>query len=73
MRLPIERKNVKVLPDVKRVIARYFFNGEDRAKEVIKKVMALRDERVFAIISPILQEYSKRHRNIIVKIKFKSK
>ena len=39
MRLPIERKNVKVLPDVKRVIARYFFNGEDRAKEVIKKVM----------------------------------
>ncbi|MGB4906112.1 MAG: glycoside hydrolase family 130 protein [Saprospiraceae bacterium] len=64
MRLPIERKNVKVLPDVKRVIARYFFNGADRAKEVIKKVMALRDERVFAIISPLLQEYSKRHRNI---------
>lgn len=64
MRIPIERKNVKVYPDVKRVIARYFFNGEDRAKDVVKKVMALKDDRVFSIITPILQEYSKRHRNI---------
>ena len=64
MRLPIERKNIKVYPDVKRVIARYFFNGEDRARDVINKVMALKDDRVFSIISPILQEYSKRHRNI---------
>ena len=63
MRLPIERKNVKVLPDVKRVIARYFFNGEDRAKEVIKKVMALRDERIFFFFLLHQQEKSKLHRN----------
>jgi len=64
MRLLIERKPVKVYPDPKRVIARYFFNGEERAKEVIKKIVELTDKEVFAIISPLLQEYSKRHRNI---------
>jgi len=64
MRLVIERKSVKVNPDPKRVIARFFYNGEVRAKEVILKVMELSEGQVFDIISPILQEYSKRHRNI---------
>ncbi len=64
MRLPIERKPIKVYPDPKRVIARFFFNGDERGKEVINMVMALSDEQVFSIISPLLQEYSKRHRNI---------
>lgn len=64
MRLSIERKPVKVYPDPKRVIARFFFNGEERAIEVVKHVMSLSDEDVFGLISPLLQEYSKRHRNI---------
>jgi predicted GH43/DUF377 family glycosyl hydrolase len=64
MRLLIERKPVKVYPDPKRVIARFFFNGDERAKEVIKRVLELSDKAVFEIISPLLQEYSKRHRNI---------
>lgn len=64
MRLSIERNPLKVYPDPKRVIARFFFNGNERAKEVIQRVMALSNDEVFSIISPILQEYSKRHRNI---------
>jgi predicted GH43/DUF377 family glycosyl hydrolase len=64
MRLAIERTSVKVNPDSKRVIARFFYNGEIRAKEVIQRVIELTEEQVFDIISPILQEYSKRHRNI---------
>ena len=64
MRLSIERKPVKVYPDMKRVIARFFFNGDERARDVIGRVLALSDEEVFATISPILQEYSQRHRNI---------
>jgi predicted GH43/DUF377 family glycosyl hydrolase len=64
MRIPVERQPVKVYPDAKRVIARFFFNGEERAKDVIKRVMLLNDEEVFSIVSPLLQEYSKRHRNI---------
>jgi predicted GH43/DUF377 family glycosyl hydrolase len=64
MRILIERKPVKVYPDPKRVIARFFFNGEERAIEVVKKVMELSDDEIFGLISPLLQEYSKRHRNI---------
>lgn len=64
MRLLIERKPVKVYPDPKRVIARFFFNGDQRAIDVVKHVMSLNDVEVFGIISPLLQEYSKRHRNI---------
>jgi predicted GH43/DUF377 family glycosyl hydrolase len=64
MRLSIERKPIRINPDPKRVIARFFFNGNDRAKEVIQRVMGLSEELTFGIVSPLLQEYSKRHRNI---------
>jgi predicted GH43/DUF377 family glycosyl hydrolase len=64
MRLSIERKPIKVYPDPKRVIARFFFNGAERAKDVIKRVLMLDDKQVFGLVSPLLQEYSKRHRNI---------
>lgn len=64
MRLILERTAVKVYPDMKRVIARFFFNGEERAKYIIGRVMAMSETEVFGTISPILQEYSKRHRNI---------
>lgn len=68
MRLSVERKPVKVLPDTKRVIARYFFNGDERAIELVKKILALDKEETFALISPLLQDFSKRHRNITRKL-----
>ncbi|MVN91590.1 glycoside hydrolase family 130 protein [Mucilaginibacter aquatilis] len=64
MRLSIERKAVKVNPDSKRVIARFFFNGNERSKEVIQRVMDVPEDQIFGLISPLLQEYSSRHRNI---------
>ncbi|MDB5137956.1 MAG: glycosidase [Mucilaginibacter sp.] len=64
MRLAIERKPVRINPDPKRVIARFFFNGNERAKEVIQRIMVLSEDTSFGIVSPLLQEYSKRHRNI---------
>lgn len=51
MRLSIERESEKVYPDMKRVIARYFFYGEERARQVIGRVMELSEEEVFATIS----------------------
>ncbi|MBE7176841.1 MAG: glycoside hydrolase family 130 protein [Mucilaginibacter polytrichastri] len=64
MRLAIERKSVKIYPNSRRVIARFFFSSDERAKGIIEKVMAMSDEDVLPIILPLLQEYSKRHRNI---------
>jgi hypothetical protein len=64
MRLSVERKPIRVNPDPRRVIARFFFNGNDRAKEVLQRVMGISEDTAFGIVSPLLQEYSKRHRNI---------
>lgn len=64
MRLSIERHSNKISPDLKRVVARFFFNGEARAKSIIQKVVAMSDAEVDITITPILREFSKRHRNI---------
>lgn len=68
MRLSVERKPNKVYPDSGRVIARYFFNGEERAVSLIKKILKLDADEVFSLISPLLQDFSKRHRNITKKL-----
>src|SRR5476649_883513 len=64
MRLSVERKPVRVNPDPKRVIARFFFTDNNRAKEIIQRVMSIDEDVTFGIVSPLLQEYSRRHRNI---------
>ena len=64
MRIPVERRTVKIYPDPTRVIARFSFYGESRSVEIIKKVMNLTEEEVAGIILPLLQEFSKRHRKI---------
>lgn len=64
MRIPIIRKNVTVMPDSKRVIARFFYNGEERAKEILCHINQFDEQQVYDLIAPMLQEFSKRHRNI---------
>ncbi len=68
MRLTVERKPAKVLPDTRRVIARFFFNGEERAVELIKKILKLDKEEVCGLVLPLLQDFSKRHRSITRKL-----
>ncbi len=68
MRLSITRKPIRVTPDSRRVIVRFFFSGEERAVALIKKVLSLSEEEVFALVSPLLQDFSKRHRNITRKL-----
>ena len=64
MRLPLVRKQIKIYPDLKRVIARFFYNGEDRARNVIASVMHMSDEDVEEALASILREFARRHRNI---------
>lgn len=49
---------------MKRVVARFFFNGEARAKAIINQVIAMSDAEVAATVTPLLREFSRRHRNI---------
>jgi predicted GH43/DUF377 family glycosyl hydrolase len=64
MRLSIERQATKITPDLKRVVARFFFNGDARAKGIILKVLEMSEVEVDITITPILRDFSKRHRNI---------
>ena len=57
MRLIIERKQVKISPDSTRVIAKFFFNGDERAVQLIKQVMKPSKDETFALLSPLLQDF----------------
>lgn len=64
MRLPVERKKTIITPDNKRVIARFFYNGDDRARRLIKDILELQEDQVNIMLHQILREFSKRHRSI---------
>jgi hypothetical protein len=64
MKLPVERKKTVIFPDNNRVIARFFFNGEERAAKVISHILKMPEEKVLANLSRILREFTRRHRSI---------
>jgi predicted GH43/DUF377 family glycosyl hydrolase len=64
MNVTVKKKDTFLYPDKNKVIARYFYSGDDRAREIIKKVLSLSDEEVQVTLNQTLREFSKRHRNI---------
>lgn len=64
MRVALKRSPVKITPDVKRVIARFFYNGDERAKNVITCVMGMSNADVGESLSGVLRDFTLRHRNI---------
>ena len=64
MNLRINRKDAVIYPDISRVFARFFFNGEDRAERLIKNILAMPESEAEVLLTQILREFSKRHRSI---------
>ena len=64
MQIPVNRKNIKFRPDASRIMARFFYTDEERAKNTIGSVLEMSENEVSFILSPILRDYSLRHRNI---------
>lgn len=64
MRVPIIRKNIKFTPDSKRVVARYFMNGEERTQQMVGRIMLLTEKQVVQTLEQTLREFARRHRNI---------
>lgn len=64
MRVPIIRKNIKFTPDSKRVVARYFMNGEERTQQMVGRIMTLSEKEVVQTLEQTLREFARRHRNI---------
>ncbi|SHG14129.1 Predicted glycosyl hydrolase, GH43/DUF377 family [Flavobacterium segetis] len=64
MRVPVIRKNILFTPDSKRVVTRYFMNGNERTKTMISRIMLLSDKQVIETLEQTLREFARRHRNI---------
>jgi predicted GH43/DUF377 family glycosyl hydrolase len=64
MRVSVVRKNVKFLPDSRRVVARYFMNGQERTQQMILRIMMLDEKQVLQTLEQTLREFARRHRNI---------
>ncbi|MBN1924206.1 MAG: glycoside hydrolase family 130 protein [Prolixibacteraceae bacterium] len=64
MSINLKRKNLKFAPDSSRVIARFLFTTNDRALNTIKSVLFMSDGEVAQVLSPLLRDFSLRHRNI---------
>ena len=64
MPVTVVRKEKIFQPDSSRVIARYMFAGEERAKRLIKAILDLTDKQQHEVLNQVLRKYSRRHRSI---------
>lgn len=64
MPVQITRKNTFFTPDSKRVVARFFNNGDVRTTNLVNRIMALSDAEVKQELKMTLEEFVGRHRNI---------
>ena len=64
MKISVNRQDTYLFGDEKRVIAKLFFNGAQRAELLVRRVLALSDEEVDLHLGQILRDFAARHRNI---------
>jgi predicted GH43/DUF377 family glycosyl hydrolase len=64
MRVSVQRKNFKFLPDCKRVVARYFMNGDLRTRNLVSRIIPMTETEVNQALEQTLREFASRHRNI---------
>ncbi|RIJ47175.1 glycosidase [Maribellus luteus] len=64
MKVAVNRKDIKFIPDSSRVIARFLYTGDERALNTIRAVIEMSENSVLQVLSPVLRDYSLRHRNI---------
>lgn len=64
MKIQVTRSKVRLNPDVRKVIPRFFNTGEERSRALIKKVMLLPESEVNALVHEVYKEFCKRYTNI---------
>ena len=64
MTLTVTRSNIRLNPDYKKVIPRYFNTGNERSLLIINKILQMEDGDAKILFSDILLDFSKRYRNI---------
>jgi hypothetical protein len=64
MALTVSKSSVKLKPDYKKVIPRFFNTGNERSLLLISKIFLLEDNITDALLHTILSEFSSRYKNI---------
>lgn len=65
MAISVNRKPIHILPDPKRVIARFYMTGgNERVKKIINRILQLSEYESLLTLNQILRDFSDRHRNI---------
>ncbi|HEX6428831.1 MAG TPA: glycoside hydrolase family 130 protein [Niastella sp.] len=64
MKLQVKRINIRLNPDVKKVIPRFFNTGNERSLSLIKKVMQLSDQEANDLFLQVYKEFCDRYQNI---------
>ncbi len=64
MSVRLNRKPLIFYPTPSRTIARFYFTDDEKARQVIQKVLQLSHEEVYVELQKILRDFSTRHRQI---------
>ncbi|HEU5363901.1 MAG TPA: glycoside hydrolase family 130 protein [Hanamia sp.] len=64
MAVTINRSNIKLSPDHKKVIPRFFNTGNERSHQLILKILQLDDTCVETLLHNVFSEFSGRYQNI---------
>jgi predicted GH43/DUF377 family glycosyl hydrolase len=64
MKLHVNRINLRLGPDFKKVIPRFFNSGIERSRILIDRVLHLSAEETEALLNQVLVEFSSRYRDI---------
>ncbi|HVX50235.1 MAG TPA: hypothetical protein VHB48_08750, partial [Chitinophagaceae bacterium] len=64
MPVTVTRRNVIFQPDASRVIARFFYNGEERGMELVQTILSMPEKQQREMLVQVLRDFSKRHRSI---------
>lgn len=70
MGIKVQRKSLKFTPDAKRVVTRFFNNGEERTRQLILRILDFSEEKVAEELAKTLEEFKGRHRNLSKIFKF---
>lgn len=62
--LSMTRKNIRITPDFKRVIPRFFNSGNERALKIINRVVEMPEDTVCEVLNNVLKEFSGRYKDI---------
>jgi predicted GH43/DUF377 family glycosyl hydrolase len=64
MKLSVRRLNIRLVPDFKKVIPRFFNTGDARSKKLIDKVLQMPEQEAEQLVNQVMDEFSQRYRDI---------